>query len=271
MNKPEIIGLCGRQFSGKSMLAKYLVEHKGYERLYVAQALKHLCSELFNLSVEEMDKLKWENKEFKLSEDDLKHISEVTSIPLETTIKDFETIGNTLTSIRHAYQFIGTEFIRKYNPNWHMDMMLKGLSHDKRYVVDDVRFKNESDAINDMGGKLAYIVRPLLLGVSHHASEETLNWRMFDHIIVNNLDEKHVIDQLLEFLEKGSNSYGEMIVSKYHDDFKMIYNKSNKKIVIDRAEYPAKISIHDRTTEWIDEEVSGVTNPLFIEDFKPYV
>lgn len=268
-----IIGLCGRQFSGKSMLANYLVENKGYKRIYVAQALKQLCSELFHLSIEDMDRLKKEEKEFVLSADNLKYISEITGIPHEITITTFSEINNTLTSIRHAYQFIGTEFIRKYNPNWHIDMILKNLNPAEKYVVDDVRFRNETDAIIKLGGKLAYIVRPQLSNVSHHTSEESLTWRMFNssHVIINNLDAEHAIKQLMDIIDNNNNLYGESIIDNYHDDFFEVYRKSNYKIVIDKKECPAQVSIHDRTIGWIFRNIDGAKNPLFIEDFKFYI
>lgn len=263
---PKLIGLCGRQYSGKSLLAKYLVENKGYTRIYIAQSLKELCSELFNLSIEEMDKLKMEQKDYVFGEKEFKIISEKVDIPYDAVVSTFKDINNTITSVRHAYQFIGSELIRKFNPDWHVNTMINKMNPDSKYVVDDVRFPNESSAITKMGGILIYIVRPQLTGVSHHMSEESLDWVNFENLIVNNLYEEHAITQLLEILEEGKNEYASKLLRKHRQTFTTIGR--NRRITVDKEECPAHVTIYDCTLGWVTDTYDGVNNPFAIEEIK---
>ena len=60
------------------------------------------------------------------------------------------------------------------------------IEDDKKYVIDDVRFPNEKDMIEQMGGVCWYVVRPTMSNISNHISETSLEWRQFDNVIVNN-------------------------------------------------------------------------------------
>ena len=60
------------------------------------------------------------------------------------------------------------------------------IEEGKKYVIDDVRFLNEKEMIEKMGGVCWYVIRPTMYNVSNHISEISLEWRQFDNVIVNN-------------------------------------------------------------------------------------
>lgn len=89
-------------------------------------------------------------------------------------------------SARRALQFIGTEVARGLHPDvWVRSLIsrieLRGL---KRYVVSDVRFQNEIDALKAVGGKIVMIRRP---GVEQgeHASERADELTGIDFVLNN--------------------------------------------------------------------------------------
>ena len=75
-------------------------------------------------------------------------ISKSTGISVDIIKKE---IGDILfTDVRQMLQVIGTDLIRKYCPNWHVDKLTEDInsySDDYVIVIDDVRFKNEKEAI----------------------------------------------------------------------------------------------------------------------------
>lgn len=261
----RIIGLCGRASSGKTMLANYLTEKHGYKRVYVAQALKELCAKIYGLTIDELNQLKNVQKDFKLNETHAKLISDTTNIDYENVCKELEKINYTLTSTRHAFQFVGTDLIRNYNPNWHIETMLSTMNSTDKYVVDDVRFPNEVQALQYTGSMLIFVIRPSLENVSHHKSEESIRWDDFNNLIINNSSKEQAIIQLDSLLLTQDNAYANEYLDKYHPHWGL--DKSSNKIEIE-SENPAVINLIDRTVGWIIATYDGNNNPLEIEDFK---
>ena len=180
-----IIGFAGRLKSGKSELAK-ICEKNGYQKLYFALPLKQLCAEILDISVKELNKAKNENIPIELTmEDDICLIlSEETNIPLDIT-KDMCN-GKYLHTVRDMLQFIGTDYIRQYNKDWHVNKIKAMISDDTNYVIDDVRFPNEKQMIEDLGGDVWFVTRTTLDNISNHTSETSITWKQcWNRIIVN--------------------------------------------------------------------------------------
>ena len=181
-----IIGFCGRCRSGKTELAK-VCENFGYERIYFALPLKRLCADLLDTSIEQLNKAKAERYEIGITigEDMCKIISEETNIPLDKVMSVCN--GVTIKDVRHMLQFIGTDLIREYNVNWHVDKMREMLDKDKNYVIDDVRFPNEKKLIEELGGDCWFVTRTTLENISNHSSETSITWKQcFNKVIINN-------------------------------------------------------------------------------------
>ena len=181
----KIIEFAGRCRSGKTELAK-ICERSGFERIYFALPLKQLCAELLGMSIDELNVLKANKTEINLALNDYLCgiISEKTGIPLDVVLKACN--GVVIKDVRHLLQFVGTDLIRKYNTNWHVNKVSEMIDESKNYVIDDVRFKNELELIRKLGGDCWFIIRPLINNVSNHESETSLTWRDFGNKIIIN-------------------------------------------------------------------------------------
>jgi hypothetical protein len=168
-----IIGLSGSAGAGKSTLAQAICDTSGmgfnpvYTRRCFAALLKLFCSLLTgtHLGDQRYNKGKYLN--------------------------DW---GMTIGQMQ---QKLGTDAVRN---NLHPDAWVIALMsqyHPQDYwVIDDVRFPNEAQAIRDRGGILVRIVRPSTVegGRDHgHESETALDtWTDWDLMIHSNSDEAHL-------------------------------------------------------------------------------
>ena len=180
-----VLGLAGRMRSGKTELAK-VCENYGYEKLYFALPLKRLCAELLDTSIDELNRLKADREEIgvMIGEDLCRIISEETDIPLDIVKRTCE--GVVIKDVRHMLQFIGTDLIRKYNTNWHVDRIREMIDKNKNYVIDDVRFPNEKALIEELGGDCWFVIRTTLDNISNHESETSITWNdCWNKVIIN--------------------------------------------------------------------------------------
>ena len=198
----RIIAFAGRKQSGKSELASVCIEN--FENVSVfsfGNALKNLCAELLNITYDELNEIKNIPNKFSIAPDIrwIRIINKRTNID-EKSIR--ETInGTTFTSVRMMLQIIGTNLIRKFEPNWHVDTLINEIkeyqSTDKIIIVDDCRFPNEKKALEELGADVYFILRPTNMNVSNHDSETGLKWYDFDYdkIIINDME----INKLREY------------------------------------------------------------------------
>jgi len=180
-----ILGFCGRMRSGKTELAKVCVEN-GFTKLYFALPLKQLCADILDISIDELNRLKGDNTDIALflGDDICKILSDETDIPLEI-VKEI-CYGKTISTVREMLQFIGTDLIRQYNKDWHVNRIREMINPDINYVIDDVRFPNEKKLIEELGGDCWFIIRPTLDNVSNHVSETSLSFNdCWNRIIIN--------------------------------------------------------------------------------------
>ena len=178
-----IIAFSGRIGSGKSELAK-ICQHKGFEKLYFALPLKQLVANLIHVGIEDINPLKNVEKKYKFTKKDYIYLANETNIPFETIRDEMKNVK--LNTVRQLLQFIGTDLIRKYNPNWHVNKIKTMIDKNKNYVFDDVRFPNELKLIKELGGDCWFIIRPIINNVSNHISEISLTWKDFDDKVIIN-------------------------------------------------------------------------------------
>ncbi len=159
-----LIGLSGKKYSGKTTAANYLEGH-GFIPLAFADPLKAAAREIFDLSNEE------------------------TNGELKEEVNPYWGV-----TPRQLLQRMGTEAMRgTFGPDiWIKALFAKvdryqstGLQPD--FVVSDVRFKNEADAIRARGGYVVRIERPMIQphNPDTHASETELDGYDFDRVISN--------------------------------------------------------------------------------------
>lgn len=228
---------------------------------------------------------------------DFLFISKETNIPFDIVKEkcDNKRFKNT----RELMQFIGTDLIREYNTNWHVDKTKEVIlsNKNKNYIIDDVRFPNEREMIESLGGSCWFIVRPKLDNVSNHLSETALKWQEFENLIIN--------DGSLEYLKYRWNifiedNYIESLKSRKNVLYNIYGNKDNINLILNKEEnitlldllfitkyeflYNAKYRNNEnvKKVEQCDgflkvylnddfSEVDIINNPLIIEDLKIYL
>lgn len=110
-----------------------------------------------------------------------------TSLPLSN--KEGEPMTN-----REFLQYFGTEVGRSIDKDLWIKALMYSYGRDKEshWIVPDVRFPNEADAIRNAGGVLWKIERDGS-GAGNHISEKLIDSIKVDIIIENNLDMKYYI------------------------------------------------------------------------------
>ncbi len=156
-NTVTIIGLCGKKFAGKDTAAEQFARH-GFYRLAFASPVKEIARVLFNFNDEQ------------LYGDKKEEIDAVWKI-----------------TPRHAMQIIGTEIFREkaelivpeIGDRLWISILLNKIQSlvdagYTKFVISDVRFENEAEALHSMKAKIVRVNRPETdsgNSFSSHASE----------------------------------------------------------------------------------------------------
>lgn len=157
MNAPKIVGFAGGAGCGKSVAAKTLVE-MGYARMAFADPLKSACYEVFG-------PLGAKQRHFFGSQAD-----KAEPIPKLGGVTG-----------RRILEVVGTEGFRAAYSNVWVERALVTRDPTDFYVIEDVRFQNEIDAIRAAGGEIILLRRdgvnpPALDDGSAHESARW--WRL---------------------------------------------------------------------------------------------
>lgn len=193
-----ILGVSGRKGSGKSAISSILVQ-KGFVRVSFADFLKETIAELYNLKIEHFYDPVAKERAFEQpliwGASEHQRLVEITG----------ETIPfggpRSISSIRDAMQFIGTDVLRKNNPNIHVERTRQKIEGLDLCYVDDVRFPNEKSLIEKMGGKSVFIIRPNHFSFSNHQSEIALRWNSFKYVFVNDRSEEQLKREFSAFID----------------------------------------------------------------------
>lgn len=148
-----LIGLTGLAGSGKSEVARVLIEEFGFQRIKFADGLKNMTRSLFR---------------------DMGHCADDVERMIEGDLKDVTDPELGVTP-RHIMVTLGTEWGRD---NIHADLWARiwsariaTLGPEANIVADDVRFPNEVRAVHYHGGHFVRVTRPGLVS-SGHKSEQ---------------------------------------------------------------------------------------------------
>lgn len=285
-----IIGLCGRIGSGKTTLAK-ICEKYGYKRLYIALPLKVLCADLLGISIDRLNEMKNDGSpiDFTLDNDFCKTLAEKTELPLDRIVSI--ALNKHIDNVRQLLQYVGTNVIRRINPDWHVQSVAKMMKEGQNYVIDDIRYPNEKRLIDQLGGDSWYIVRPKIDNVSNHTSETSLTfhhcwnkiiinnnncddfkkkWDVFMQNYENNVKEREV--HIQNIIESGISDNicdkqisDSLLISKY------LFQYVPKEYNFDEIE---DLKLNDDNTLFIfykTSKVEAIDNPLNIEEIKKYL
>jgi hypothetical protein len=170
-----IIGLSGYAGVGKDTLAKYIVElDPSFEIKKFSGKLKEVASLLTGIPVDS-----FENQKF----------------------KTMELSGWDMT-VRELLQKLGTEAIRDglHEDAW-VNALFANYHQGENWVITDMRFPNEYEAVKRFGGMAVRLWRPNVNPINYHESEVALDNHAFDYIASNEGNEddwKDVAGKLLK-------------------------------------------------------------------------
>lgn len=170
-----ILGLTGRKRSGKSTVARLLVERHGFRELSFAARLKRMAADV-NPMVHYIDTLN-------LSDTDRELLaSGVTPGPVylldALRVLGEERAKDELPEVRRFYQRLGTEGVRGNlgEDTWVniAEREIRAAGYARRLVFPDVRFDNEARLIRRFGGTVVEVQRPAAIPdtVDNHRSEQ---------------------------------------------------------------------------------------------------
>jgi hypothetical protein len=203
-----IIAFSGRKFAGKDSTAEGLIRFHGFKRLGLADKLKDICSQVFDVPRSLMDDPNEKEKVFKtpiqITSDHLQCLIDILESDKFFTGSDAtkqiysKFLDVEITSIRNMLQTIGTDLCRTYIQD---DIWLSYIKHNIQndsgnIVITDARFKNERDYLKNMGAILVLVKRDESEPVSKtelHISENQLGSDEDYDVIVHNNDTLHCL------------------------------------------------------------------------------
>ena len=164
----------------------WLEESSGWEIRKFAGKLKDIASHLTGIDVED-----FEDQEFKKtllgSEWGTVEHNPLNNIPVFGDVQ-----FNSLMSVRDFLQKLGTDALRNgLHPNVWVNALMADYKNDDQtgtlpnWIITDVRFPNEAQAIKDKGGIIIRVDRPGVKPINDHTSEVGLDDWKFDYKIAN--------------------------------------------------------------------------------------
>lgn len=154
-----IIGLSGYARSGKDTVAEYLVTHRGFKRVAFADPIRQILYDM-NPSID--------------------------GVRLTTMVDEYGwDITKSKPEVRELLQSLGYSARRNINPNVWIMAAFGIMRRDENYVIADVRFRNEANAIKEFEGQIWRIERPGIEPVNAHISEWEMDGYEYDWAINN--------------------------------------------------------------------------------------
>ena len=185
----KILGITGKMFSGKDTVAEFV--HFAFRNSRItsfAYPMKQMMIDYFGFTYEDLYTVEGKNR-----------------------YNEFWGMTN-----REALQKIGTECFRN---NFHVDTWLKTMEVNIRndltpiIIIPDVRFPNEAELINSLGGSILKIVRDDVVrdpSQMTHASETMIDQIPHDMLLVNDKDRTALFETSLYLLEEDG------LLTRYH-------------------------------------------------------
>jgi hypothetical protein len=194
-----IIAFSGAKFAGKDTAAEALIRSHGFKRIGLADKLKDICGQVFDIPREDMDNPSKKESQFKkellLTEEHITTLLQRTHSDgfdfnyektHEQVCKNF--LGKNLTSIRDVLQTVGTDICRTHIKDdiWlaYVHDTIKNFNGD--VVITDARFRNERDFLQELGATLILVKRPGFEGKDTHISENQLGDENDYDVVVTN-------------------------------------------------------------------------------------
>jgi hypothetical protein len=169
-----LLALHGLPRSGKDTIASRLpiVTGQEWERRAFGDALKRVCAAALDITLEELE-------DFKNQGDDA-----------WVEVWEAAVTGHRISilSVRDFIKRLGTEGIRAEDPNFWVDVALKGIqppASGKNYVIVDCRFANELARVTALDGTIWRVLGGKSTEPDSHESNRTFPDSWCHHIIRN--------------------------------------------------------------------------------------
>ncbi|UOE45975.1 hypothetical protein [Agromyces larvae] len=182
----RLIGLGGKLRAGKDAVADHLVDAHGFVKVGMSDALHEAMLALDPI--------------VEVADIEIRYSEAITAFGYVETKARFP-------EARRLLQALGTEVGRNMlGENVWVNAMERKvnaiLADGKSVACTGLRFPNEIDKVNEMGGTTVWVERPGLLETSAatHASENSVGPDIFDHILVNDgtlEDLRHTVTGML--------------------------------------------------------------------------
>jgi hypothetical protein len=178
--RPALIGITGFARSGKDSVASYL--RPQYTRIAFADKLKAIALSLDPYVLIDCAAPALGDLEAEELCCDVRHVSDLMEHGAD------EDWLKAHTDYRVFLQNLGNSVREVIGKSTWIDAALRDREPGKRYVITDVRYANEADAVRAAGGEIWRIERPDTGPANDHISELEMVHYPVDHVIVNDLD-----------------------------------------------------------------------------------
>lgn len=160
-----IIGLSGYAQSGKDTVAEVLVRRFGFQRVAFADPIREFCYD-FNPIIG--------------------HTANEPKFLRDVVDRDGWELAKKNPQVRHTLQAVGVSARKVFGEDFWIKQAINKTDIYGKWVITDVRFKNEATAIWELpGGQVWRVERPGVTAVNGHVSETQMDDYPFDHTIVN--------------------------------------------------------------------------------------
>ena len=222
-----LIGLCGAKGSGKTTAFNAIKKvNNEISEITLANKLKNVCSEVFEIPRNHFDSHKYKEKELNnkiaLDRDSVIRIFNAYELHVPDEIVDSH-IGKILTTPRHIAQYVGTEVLRSIYNHIHCDVAIKNVKSDIA-IVTDLRFPDEivffkAHAPNFIPIYIKNVYAESLAGNDQHESERHLYKLAQEcpYVLVNDCPSKELFEKksaffILDLINKNKNAAGKIHV-----------------------------------------------------------
>ena len=219
--KRSVYAFKGESGSGKTLAAQmflciahkvtnsfeYFNEHKDFiEPFSFGSSLKCFLSDALNIPFDCFFNEQYKDDYF-LKLPEMSFANKLSDFEHIYTVQDFlENNGlngiNGYTKLRYVMQYFGTELVKNkfWSKAW-INQAFYYFSDNASYVIDDCRFKDESDAVYEKGGVCIRVIRKKeFLNKYKHSSEQIYEDNR-DIIIMNDGTEEDLFNKIKKLVE----------------------------------------------------------------------
>lgn len=244
---PLRIALSGKMAAGKTVLARRMAKVMNMTVLSFGSYVKSFCSTLSNYN---------KDKDLSILMPMLNNLARINNVDIKDLLTETLSLANKFDGINYSWtessqpiaevktkeirnmiQTVGHTIRSKFNDDFWINCLIKNLEFNGRYVVDDVRYPNELQALVDNGffvirinvNKEDQIKRLIARDGEYsetaliHPSEVLLDKANFDIYVNNNIALPNYLARSLSaviILDTVSNKLYELLRNKNTDDYR---------------------------------------------------